>query len=68
VQATLEAIDGSGLETREVHAPAGPALAAALSLMMIGDCVSAYHALARGIDPSPIRAIARVKARLAEER
>lgn len=68
VQATLEAIDGSGLETREVHAPAGPALASALCLMMIGDCVSAYHALVRGIDPAPIQAIARVKARLADGR
>jgi glucose/mannose-6-phosphate isomerase len=68
VQATLEAIDGSGLETREVHAPAGPPVAAALTLMMLGDFASTYHALARGIDPAPIEAIARVKARLAERR
>jgi glucose/mannose-6-phosphate isomerase len=68
LEATLEAIDGSGLETREVHAPAGPPLAAALCLMMVGDCASAYHALARGIDPAPIEAIAKVKARLAEGR
>jgi glucose/mannose-6-phosphate isomerase len=66
IQATLEAIDGSGLETREVHAPAGPPLAAALTLMMLGDSASAYHALARGIDPAPIDAIARVKSRLAD--
>lgn len=68
VRATLEAIDGSGLETREVRAPAGPPIGAALSLMMLGDCASAYHALARGIDPAPIEAIARVKARLAERK
>jgi glucose/mannose-6-phosphate isomerase len=69
VRATIEAIDGSGLESHhEVHAPAGPPLAAALSLMMLGDCASAYHAMARGIDPAPIEAIARVKARLAERR
>ncbi len=68
VQATLEAIDGSGLETREVHAPAGTPIAAALTLMMLGDCASAYHALARGIDPAPIEAIGRVKARLADRR
>jgi glucose/mannose-6-phosphate isomerase len=66
VQATLAAIDGSGLETREVHAPAGPPIASALTLMMFGDFVSAYHALARGIDPAPIEAIVRVKARLAD--
>jgi hypothetical protein len=29
---------------------------------------SAYHAIERGIDPAPIEAIARVKARLAEGR
>jgi glucose/mannose-6-phosphate isomerase len=68
VRATLEAIDGSGLETREVHAPAGPPIGAALTLMMLGDLASAYHALARGIDPAPIEAIARVKARLADRR
>jgi glucose/mannose-6-phosphate isomerase len=66
VQATLAAIDGSGLQTREVHAPAGPPIASALTLMMFGDFASAYHALARRIDPAPIEAIARIKARLAE--
>jgi glucose/mannose-6-phosphate isomerase len=66
VRATLEAIDGSGLESHEVHAPSGPPLTAALTLIMLGDCASAYHALARGIDPVPIEAIARVKAWLAD--
>jgi glucose/mannose-6-phosphate isomerase len=67
IQATIEAIDGSGLESHhEVHAPPGPPLTAAVTLAMLGDLASAYHALARGIDPAPIEAIARVKARLAE--
>jgi glucose/mannose-6-phosphate isomerase len=66
IQATLDAIKGSGLESREIHAPAAPPIAAALALTMIGDCASVYHALARGIDPAPIDAIAQVKARLAE--
>lgn len=66
LQATMEAIGGSGLETREVHAPPGPPISAALALTMLGDCASAYHALARRIDPAPIEAIARVKARLAD--
>lgn len=66
IRATIEAIDGSGLESHhEVHAPPGPPLAAAVTLMMLGDLASAYHALARGIDPAPIEAIARVKSRLA---
>jgi glucose/mannose-6-phosphate isomerase len=70
VRATREVImDESGFQTfHEVRAPAGPPLSAAITLMMLGDCASAYHALARGIDPAPIEAIARVKARLAERR
>jgi glucose/mannose-6-phosphate isomerase len=69
VRATLEVIlDDSGLDTHEVRAPAGPPISAGLVLMMLGDLASAYHALARGIDPAPIEAIARVKARLAERR
>jgi hypothetical protein len=34
--------------------------------MLVGDLASAYHAIGRGIDPAPIEAIARVKARLSE--
>jgi glucose/mannose-6-phosphate isomerase len=70
VRATLEVImEDSGLEMpHEVRAPAGPPLGAGIALMMLGDCASAYHGLARGIDPAPIEAIARVKARLAERR
>jgi hypothetical protein len=35
--------------------------------MTIGDAASAYHALARGLDPAPVEALDRVKSRLAKE-
>jgi glucose/mannose-6-phosphate isomerase len=42
-----------------------PPLASLLSLVMIGDFASCYVGLARGIDPSPVEAIATLKAALA---
>ncbi len=61
--ATLEVVGDSGLEHREVRARGRSKLAQALSLMLLGDVASTYHALARGVDPAPIEAIARIKAR-----
>jgi glucose/mannose-6-phosphate isomerase len=66
LRATLEAVAPSGLEAREVRARGRSPLARVLSLMLLGDVTSTYHALSRGIDPAPIEAIDRVKARLAE--
>lgn len=65
LRATLEALEPSGLEWREVGARGGSPLARVLSLMLLGDVVSTYHALARGVDPTPIEAIGAVKSRLA---
>jgi hypothetical protein len=57
------------VEVLEVRAEEGRSpLARGLELMLAGDVASAYHAIERGIDPGPIDAIARVKARLAEGR
>lgn len=67
LEATLEQVSASGIEVREVHALGHAPLARALSLMLVGDAASAYHAMAAGIDPAPIDAISRVKARLAKE-
>jgi glucose/mannose-6-phosphate isomerase len=64
--ATLEEISSPGRRTVEVQAEGGTTLAHALSLMVIGDVASAYHAIARGIDPGPIDALTRVKQRLSE--
>jgi glucose/mannose-6-phosphate isomerase len=65
LDATLPEIRDADVEVLEVRAEAGEApLARGLELMLIGDVASAYHAIDRGIDPAPIEAIARVKARL----
>jgi glucose/mannose-6-phosphate isomerase len=51
----------AGAEVHEVRAGDGPPLATLLDLVAFGDLVSTYHALARGVDPSPIEAIVRLK-------
>ena len=66
LEATLPEIRDADIEVLEVRSEAGATpLARGLELMLIGDVASAYHAIHRGIDPAPIEAIARVKARLA---
>jgi glucose/mannose-6-phosphate isomerase len=68
LSATLEEIADAGLEWREVRASGDTPLGRALSLALVGDLASAYHALARGIDPASMESLARVKRRLAEAR
>jgi glucose/mannose-6-phosphate isomerase len=50
----------------EVHARGRSALARLLSLVMVGDFTSCYVGLRRGVDPTPVVAIDRLKAALAE--
>ncbi len=57
---------GSGAAYREVHAGGRSALARLMSLVMTGDFVSCYVGLRRGVDPTPVHAIDRLKAALAE--
>jgi glucose/mannose-6-phosphate isomerase len=64
LDATLEEVAGSGLEWREVRARGTSSLARAMSLAVIGDLTTAYHALARGIDPAAMEALVRIKGRL----
>jgi glucose/mannose-6-phosphate isomerase len=64
IAATLEEVAASGIVWREVWGRGDTPLSRALSLMLLGDTASAYHALGRGVDPAPIEAIARLKARL----
>jgi glucose/mannose-6-phosphate isomerase len=56
----------SGADVHEVEARGRSDLARLLTLVQIGDLVSTYLALARGVDPSPVDAIASLKRALAE--
>jgi glucose/mannose-6-phosphate isomerase len=56
----------SGADVHEVEARGRSDLARLLSLVQVGDLVSTYLGLARGVDPSPIEAITSLKRALAE--
>lgn len=56
----------AGAETVDVRASGRSALARLCSLVVLGDLASAYAGIARGIDPTPVEVIARLKAALAE--
>lgn len=64
LDATLEEIEDSGLAWRQVEARGETPLARCLSLCLLGDLASTYHALARGIDPAAMDALVRIKERL----
>jgi glucose/mannose-6-phosphate isomerase len=64
VQATLEAVGGSGLESREVWGVGSTSMEILLSLVMLGDFVSTYLAVIRGIDPMPVQVLSQLKQRL----
>jgi glucose/mannose-6-phosphate isomerase len=64
VEATLAALAGSGLEGREVRAPGSSLLEILFSLMMLGDFVSVYTAILRGVDPTPVPVLTGLKERL----
>jgi glucose/mannose-6-phosphate isomerase len=68
LDATLDELGESGLDWREMQARGDTPLARGMSLAMAGDLASAYHALARGIDPAVMDPLDRVKRRLAEGR
>jgi glucose/mannose-6-phosphate isomerase len=55
----------SGAEVHEVWARARSPLARLLELVMHGDLVATYLGIARGVDPTPIEAINRLKRSLA---
>jgi glucose/mannose-6-phosphate isomerase len=55
----------AGASTHEVRATGRSALARLLSLIAFGDHTSAYAAIRRGVDPTPVAVIQRLKAALA---
>jgi len=58
--------EASGARTHEVRAGGRSGLARLFTLVMVGDFASTYLALARGVDPTPVDAITRLKAALAQ--
>ncbi len=65
VRATVDAMAAVGLETREVWAEGSSPLEQTLSLILVGDFVSIYLAVLRGIDPTPIPILTGLKERRA---
>lgn len=63
---SLEIARRSGAMVEEVWASGRSPLAMLLTLMQTGDFIATYHAIARGVDPTPIDAIARLKRALAD--
>jgi glucose/mannose-6-phosphate isomerase len=63
---SLEIAASAGADTCEVWARGSSALSRLLSLVAIGDHASTYLAAVRGVDPTPIDAIVRLKQALAD--
>ena len=66
-EATAEALDGAGVSHERVETAGTSPLAQALTAIYLGDLVSYYLALLSDVEPSPVEAIDRLKARLAEQ-
>jgi glucose/mannose-6-phosphate isomerase len=64
VAPTLEAVAPSGLAAREVRAGGETPFEILFGLIMLGDFTSIYHALARGVDPTPVPVLTALKGRL----
>ena len=64
IEAMAAIVAEAGAPVQRVEAPGETAFERVMSLVMIGDLVSIYLAVLDGIDPRPIEAIERLKARL----
>ena len=62
--ATLDSISASGLDVREVHAGGTGPLESLFSLIVMGDFVSTYLGILRGMDPLAIPVLTALKERL----
>ena len=56
----------AGVAIEEVTGPGASTLARLLALIVAGDFASAYLGIPRGVDPTPVEAIERLKGALAE--
>jgi glucose/mannose-6-phosphate isomerase len=61
---SVEVARSSGMPHREVRAEGDTPLSCLMWLVMLGSAVSVYLAALRGVDPTPIDAIARIKREL----
>ncbi len=62
---SLDIAKASGAHVEEFRAAGRSALAQLFSLIGLGDFASVYHAISRGVDPTPVVVIERLKAALA---
>jgi glucose/mannose-6-phosphate isomerase len=61
---SLDIVADAGVDTHEEWATGRSSLARLLSLIALGDFVSTYVGIRRGVDPSPVHVIQRLKAAL----
>ena len=64
LEAALELIAGRVGAIEEAHARGTGVLAQLASAVQLGDLVSVYLAILRGVDPTPVEAIARLKSKI----
>jgi glucose/mannose-6-phosphate isomerase len=62
---SYDIVRAAGGEVEEVHARGASLLARLMSLIIVGDLTSVYLAIGRGVDPTPVPVIERLKAALA---
>ena len=62
---SYDIVRAAGGEVEEVPARGSSALARLMSLVIVGDLTSVYLAIGRGVDPTPVPVIERLKAALA---
>jgi glucose/mannose-6-phosphate isomerase len=61
---SVNVVSASGMDHEEVRAEGESPLARLMWLAMLGDATTVYLAFLRGVDPTPIEAISRIKAAL----
>ena len=61
IETTKQLIHPSGIDMYEIYTQGKSALARILSLICIGDYMSVYLAILRGIDPTPVQTINNLK-------
>jgi glucose/mannose-6-phosphate isomerase len=64
IDVTAELLGGTGVPVERVEARGRSAVERVLSLVLLGDLVSVYVALGRGVDPTPVEPIDELKRRL----